>query len=918
MLLLVFFLLFSGTAFAAGMAVHCEVSTRAAYFFDDEDYPEYRQYILDHPEAYQAGSPFPDWGYQFGYPDESEEAHWPPFMEAFAQYIHDTYPKPWDEETIKTIAFYLGVVAHNSADVDIHSGDGTIGLLSHLEFHDDFQAAHNVVDGGGEFFQSHDRDMDWVEWSWYWPFADIVEVYHIRGYESVTAEILEPRTFVFLLGTVAIRLGGHLIYPIVASWSPFLVEEQLDLFYGGIDGMAVRTMWSWQQYIGYVENGVPDEGTDEPTSIMHGFDAQQAAAIAQGWALWRDGLIEIESERERGARGVTYHVRVPRWLLDEPRTKDAAKEGEPSTMIAGDRDYLHFGHSLAVGDYNHDGERDLAVGAPGYGEVGAPQLGAVYVYYGRSEWSDELSAADADVTLLGEETHGRRGWALATVDLNADGIDDLAVGSPAAQADVRQYKGRVEVYAGSNEGLTATSLLTVEGEDKFANAGHSLAGGDLNGDGFADLVVAAPHSWNDGNHRGLVGVFYAGSAAGGKVGVTAADVVVAGANAYDLHGYNVAVLIGASERLLLVSAPGVNGDDAQEIGALVAYDFAGDDPTAPVFTLTGVGEFDKFGMQVAAGDFAQDGRTLLAIAAPSLTDGNAKYAGGVYVVDRDELSGTQTIDEVNVATVLRGAAKWERFGWRLAAGDPTGDGALDLLVAQSRHDNGDERNAGAAYLFAGGDDFLAADQTDADADWAAYGPERFGLLGQALLSTDIDGDGRDDIVVAANRDYHGGREAGAVQIYLAQDPVVEALTPAQAEPGESVTFAVTGAHFIADGLQVALRQGDVILTPDEIVSVKEDIIEFSLTVPAGASGEFDLHVATVFGDDTLLGALSVGAVDDDTVDDDTTDDDTVDDDSVDDDAIDDDATDDDATDDDATDDDASPDGDDDDDDGCGC
>ncbi|HPQ71887.1 MAG TPA: FG-GAP-like repeat-containing protein [bacterium] len=912
MLLLVFSLLFSGTAYAAGMAVHTEVSTRVASFFDDEDYPEYRQYIVDHPEAYQAGSPFPDWGYQFGYPDESEEAHWPPFMEAFAQYIHDNYPKPWDEETIKMVVFYLGVVSHNSADVDIHSGDGTIGLLSHLEFHDDFGAAHNVVDGAGEFYESYDRDMDWVEWSWYWPFADIAEVYHIRGFESVTAEILEPRTLVFMLGTIAIRLGGHLIYPVCASWSPFLVEEQLDLFYGGLDGMAIRTMWSWQQYIEYVENGVPDEGADEPSSVMHGYDAQQAAAIELGWALWRDGLIEIESER--GARGVTYHARAPRWLLNESSAKGATKDNEPSTLIAGDRDYLHFGHSLAVGDYNHDGERDLAVGAPGYGVVGAPQLGAVYVYYGRSEWSDELSPADADVALLGEETHGRLGWALATVDVNADGIDDLAVGSPATQADVRQYKGRVEVFAGSSEGLTSASLLTVEGEHKFANAGHSLAGGDLNGDGFADLVVGAPHSWNDGNHRGLVGVFYAGSTDGGKVGVTAADVVLAGANAYDMHGYNVAVLIDGSERLLLVSAPGVNSDDTQEIGALVAYDFAGDDPTAPVFTLTGVGEFDKFGLQVVAGDFAQDGRTLLAIAAPSLTDGNAKYAGGVYVVDRDELSGAQTIDEVNVATVLRGAAKWERFGWRLAAGDPTGDGAPDLLVAQSRHDNGKERVAGAAYLFAGGDDFLAADQTEANADWAAYGPERFGLLGQALLLTDIDGDGRDDIILAANRDYHGGREAGAVRIYLAQDPVIDALTPDAAEPGVSVTFTIAGALFIADGLQVSLRQGEDVLTPDEIVSVEKDAIEFSLTLPAEASGEYDLHVATVFGEGTLAGALTVGTADDDTTDDDAVDDDSVDDDMTDDDAVDDDAADDDATDDD----DASSDDDDDNDDGCGC
>ena len=70
----------SGTALAAGMSVHNEVTLRTAYHFDSDEYPEYRAFIQAHPECYQAGSPFPDWGYQFGYPEESEAAHWPPFM----------------------------------------------------------------------------------------------------------------------------------------------------------------------------------------------------------------------------------------------------------------------------------------------------------------------------------------------------------------------------------------------------------------------------------------------------------------------------------------------------------------------------------------------------------------------------------------------------------------------------------------------------------------------------------------------------------------------------------------------------------------------------------------------------------------------------------------------------------------------
>ncbi len=162
-----------------------------------------------------------------------------------------------------------------------------------------------------------------------------------------------------------------------------------------------------------------------------------------------------------------------------------------------------FGHSVAVGDFNGDGRDDAAVGVPGK-ETGA---GVIDVFRGSDlgliHWH-RISQRSLGMT---PRDWDAMGFSLAAGDFNRDGADDLAIGSPTEDIGVSQDAGRVVVVPGcrantfdcpgARDGLQATfaqhltqSVLDRdEANDRF---GWSLATGDYDGDGAADLAVGAP------------------------------------------------------------------------------------------------------------------------------------------------------------------------------------------------------------------------------------------------------------------------------------------------------------------------------------------------------------------------------------------------------------------------------------------
>lgn len=347
----------------------------------------------------------------------------------------------------------------------------------------------------------------------------------------------------------------------------------------------------------------------------------------------------------------------------------------PSAVLQGSMGGERFGACVATaGDVNGDGYADVAIGAPGGN-------GRVVIHLGGPGGLDLTPA-----TVLTGAAGSGFGAAVSTAgDVNADGFADLIVGLPDA--------GAVHVYHGSPTGLETAPALIIPGPQSGSGFGTAVAtAGDVNGDGFSDIIIGAPYYSNGHAGEGAAYVYQ-----GSLDGIVATP-------AWQFEPNMDGIRFGIS----VAGLGDTNGDGYSDV-AIGAdqyspngriYVFRGG-PTglaataANTLNLNGMGEVARLGSSVAeAGDLDGNGLADLVAGAPNAFNGQVDE--GRVVVWLFMPTGTP------VAQTLESNVVGRQLGWCVAGGgDINGDGFSDLVVGAPYATGADGTATGMVYYYSG-------------------------------------------------------------------------------------------------------------------------------------------------------------------------------------------------------------------------
>ncbi|MFO0690052.1 MAG: integrin alpha [Myxococcota bacterium] len=395
-----------------------------------------------------------------------------------------------------------------------------------------------------------------------------------------------------------------------------------------------------------------------------------------------------------------------------PIVIDPLLTGVFDTLVESNQASAQLGFSVAsAGDVNGDGYDDVIVGAPFF-DAGTSDEGAAFILLGSSFGIDQVNPVEASAQIEGNQLNAQFGNAVASAgDVNGDGYDDVVIGSAlfnAGQTD----EGVAWIYLGSPSGIPdgnpATAHAGFESNQANAQMGFSVASaGDVNGDGYEDVIIGAPFYDNGLVDEGMAFVYH-GSAAGFAFGTP----------------------VTANTRL-----------ESDQIDA-------------------------RFGVSVASAGRVDADAYADVIVGAHTWDGPLLDGGAAFVF-RGSASGIPDASPLTAHARITSDQAVTRLGFSVAgAGDVNGDGHADVVVGAFAYDfQPGDSDMGAAFVFTGSAAGLAHG-TPATAASQLHPDQAGAQFGRSVASAgDVDGDGLSDVIVGAMLWDDVASDEGAVFVY---------------------------------------------------------------------------------------------------------------------------------------------------------